>query len=537
LDLKLQPNGSYSVSRPTDTSGRSGEKLVELDEHFREIASYETIGLVDTDGHDSILKPDGGRILIGYEDNPLTGKRDATIQEVDPQGNVVFTWNSNDYVDLELDPVVPDNDPDYAHINSIFIMEDGDILASFRHLSQVLKIAWSDHDGFERGDVVWRLGGRRSDFTFVEDPYPGGPCAQHTASQLDNGNILLFDNGSWDPSGAMCIDPADPSGPTLERNLTRISEYSLDEGSGIARLAWSYVVPNRFALFAGSSLRLANGNTLIGWAAEKKAMATEVSPEGDVLWEIRDAAAATEPPSRPVYFTYRALKFAVPDAIKPTVALMRPRADATYTSGQRVTADFTCTDRGGSTLRSCGGTRHPGGLLDTSTPGTHSFTARATDGAGNVTRVTRTYTVTPRYQPDLAIRKGRGAWVGNDVYGSSLDQRIRQEIRLDGRTARATVRLDNDGKRIDRFVVTGVGGGKKFRVSYFRGTENVTGRVVAGTLRTRWLRPDETVQLRVVVRRLRAADPGDQIAVRVHAVSGERPRIGDSVATVVRATR
>jgi hypothetical protein len=118
-----------------------------------------------------------------------------------------------------------------------------------------------------------------------------------------------------------------------------------------------------------------------------------------------------------------------------------------------------------------------------------------------------------------------------------LDQRVRQQIRRDGRIVRATVRLDNDGLRTDRFAVTGVGGGKKFRVSYFRGTENVTGRVVAGTWRTRWLRPDEAVRLRVVVRRLRSADPGDEIVARVRAVSGARPRFGDAVATVVRATR
>jgi hypothetical protein len=537
LDLKRQPNGSYSVSRPTESEGRTGSAVVELDTTFREIRRHETVDLLDTDGHDSLLQPDGSRILIGYEPNSLTGKVDATIQEVDPQGEVVFTWNSKDHVDLDLDPVVPDTNPDYAHINSVVIMDDGDILASFRHLSQVLKIAWSDHDGFQRGDIVWRLGGRRSDFTFSGDPYPSGPCAQHTASQLPSGNILIFDNGSGGFFNSMCVDPADPGGPTVSRTQTRITEYDVDATSGTATLVWQYLVPGRYAGFAGSAERLPNGNTMIGWAAARAAMATEVSPEGEVLWEIRDAAAATEPPSRPVYFTYRALKFAVPDAIKPTVSLVRPRAGATYTSGQRVRADFTCTDRGGSTLRSCGGTSRPGGLLDTSTPGTHTFTARATDGAGNVARVTRTYSVTPRYQPDLVIRKGQRAWVGSDVYGSFLDQRVRQQIRRDGRIVRATVRLDNDGLRTDRFAVTGVGGGKKFRVSYFRGTENVTGRVVAGTWRTRWLRPDEAVRLRVVVRRLRSADPGDEIVTRVRAVSGARPRFGDAVATVVRATR
>ena len=93
------------------------------------------------------------------------------------------------------------------------IMDDGDVLASFRNLSQVLKIAWTAHDGFAQGEVVWRLGGRRSDFTFVDtdSSFLGGPCAQHAATELPDGHILLYDDGSW-PTVPMCIDPANPPG-------------------------------------------------------------------------------------------------------------------------------------------------------------------------------------------------------------------------------------------------------------------------------------------------------------------------------------
>ena len=82
------------------------------------------------------------------------------IQEVDASGAVVYTWNSAEHMDPAAETTSYAEDPDYAHINSIEVMADGDILASFRHLSAVLKIAWRDHDGYHRGDIVWRLGGR-----------------------------------------------------------------------------------------------------------------------------------------------------------------------------------------------------------------------------------------------------------------------------------------------------------------------------------------------------------------------------------------
>ena len=191
--------GNYLVARsPTPTSGRTGSQIVELDAGFEETGrTFETVGLVDTDQHDVILRPDGSRILLAYEPNSSTGLTDSVIQEVNPQGQVVYTWNTGDHM-VPADETVTPALADYAHINSIQFTASGDILASFRNLSTVLKIAWVDHGGgVDRGDIIWRLGGRSSDFEFVDDPF-GGPCAQHTANELANGHILLFDNGSDD---------------------------------------------------------------------------------------------------------------------------------------------------------------------------------------------------------------------------------------------------------------------------------------------------------------------------------------------------
>ncbi len=79
----------------------------------------------------------------------------------------------------------------------------------------------------------------------------------------------------------------------------------------------------------------------------------------------------------------------------PTVTVSSPSDGATYPAGSLVAAGYTCRDEPtGSGIRSCVGTVADGALLDT-TPGTHTFTVEAEDGAGNVAGVSFTYEVLP----------------------------------------------------------------------------------------------------------------------------------------------
>ena len=66
----------------------------------------------------------------------------------------------------------------------------------------------------------------------------------------------------------------------------------------------------------------------------------------------------------------------------PSATLTTPPEGAVYTQGQSVTADFECSDSGGSGLASCVGTAADGSAVDTSTLGSHDFKVTATDGAG-----------------------------------------------------------------------------------------------------------------------------------------------------------
>jgi YVTN family beta-propeller protein len=86
----------------------------------------------------------------------------------------------------------------------------------------------------------------------------------------------------------------------------------------------------------------------------------------------------------------------------PTVDLRTPADGAQVDQGADVAADYSCADDGGSGLASCTGDVPDGAALDTSTPGTFSFTVVARDGAGNETTVTHSYTVVAK-QPDVAF--------------------------------------------------------------------------------------------------------------------------------------
>lgn len=533
-DLKVAPDGRYSVARPTTTPGRTGEQIVALDPQLRPAASYETVGLTNTDFHDSILDADGDRILVAYEPRPPDRDVfDSVIQEVDADGNVVFEWNTRDHIaDSEtFVHTTPVADP--FHINSIEVMDNGDWLASFRNLSAVLRIARTAHDGYQPGEVIWQLGGASNDFTFVDDP-EAGPCAQHSARELANGHLLLFDNGAqqdanWgQQTGDFCPDPTNPGGRHA-RPHTRVTEYALDEGAMTATLVWSYE-QDSYSVFAGSAQRLPGGDTFIGWAlTNRSAAATEVDAAGEKVWELDNPSG---------YFSYRAWRFPAPDAIDPEADLAVPADGAAFGRDEVVTADFGCTDRGGSNLVTCQGDAVSGAAVDTSTPGPHTFTVSAVDGAGNTTEVSHAYTVAVgSHQPDALVRRNATpAFKGDGIYGTDGAGQSVLLIARGRRAVSAVARVENDGAGPDRIALQGTRATADFQVRYFQGRRNVTAAVKAGTYRTPLLAPGGRHELRVELRPTAASRPGDEHRVVLLAASDGAPTHQDAVAVIARRT-
>jgi hypothetical protein len=101
------------------------------------------------------------------------------IAEVTRAGETVWEWRTWEYLDPEADGISEIQAPRtmWAQGNSVQELPDGDILASFRPTSTVVRIAR------KTGQIVWKLG-------------PPMVAGQHAPTLLANGNILIFDNGT-----------------------------------------------------------------------------------------------------------------------------------------------------------------------------------------------------------------------------------------------------------------------------------------------------------------------------------------------------
>lgn len=181
-----------------------------------------------------------------------------------PGGRLEFMWNTWDH--LDLDDWVLGTPPaectlcDFDHTNSLALDHDGNYLLSARNLSQVVKIDSGT------GAVLWKLGGKSGEFTFVDDP-ENGFSGQHYVRALGKEHLLLYDNGvEHTPQESRAV------------------EYALDVNARTATQVWEFRhQPPLYTPGLGSVQRLRNGNTFIGFGGA--GVATLVGPSGNVIWE------------------------------------------------------------------------------------------------------------------------------------------------------------------------------------------------------------------------------------------------------------
>jgi hypothetical protein len=279
--LQLE-NGNYAafVGTTTGAAEEYGE-YVEFKPSGEIVGTHKATFPLYTDSHELLVTVSGGVIthshLFSYYHKTIDmtaygGPTDATIAghqilRIRPDGVIEYTWDAWDY--FVIDDWI--EEPlgiqtlalaDYDHPNSLDIDHDGHYIASWRHLAEVTKI------NSQTGDIIWRLGGGNNQFTFVNDTF-GDFNGQHSAVILENGNLLLYDNG---------LRHTPPE--------SRAVEYELDTNAMTATQVWEFRHnPAIYTPFVGSVQRLVNGNTVVGFGGA--ALVTEVDPVGSVVWEGR----------------------------------------------------------------------------------------------------------------------------------------------------------------------------------------------------------------------------------------------------------
>jgi len=203
--------------------------------------------------HPEGIVPDeiAARVRGGYPGTEFKGKMGSDVVfEIDRDGNTVWKWVAYEHLDPEIDTLCPlDNRSMWPYINSVWFCRDGNILLSTRYLSQVTKIE------YQTGKVIGRYG-------------RGKISHQHDCRELNNGNILVFDNGvhrhSYGPSYSRSVE-IDPNTDEI------VWEYKADP-------PWVF-----YSAICSGNERLPNGNTVICDAWHGRIF--EVTVEGELVWE------------------------------------------------------------------------------------------------------------------------------------------------------------------------------------------------------------------------------------------------------------
>ena len=275
----LLPNGNLLCRTGPETEtdivkdlGGSSSALVELDWESNVVWSYRNPML----HHDFERLPNGNTLVLlwdampkefssrvkgGYvsEDDPDQMLGDV-IQEITPDGTSVYQWRTEDNFDFDEDVVCPlENRREWGHGNSLNVTPDGDFIVSYRRTNTVGIVDKAT------GAFKWKWG-------------PNEIAHQHHPTWLDNGHILLFDNGAHGRGNG----------------FSRIVEVDTVSNE----ITWQFAgspPPSFYSFNISSAQRLPNGNTLICEGAPGRIF--EVSYNKNIVWEYINPFFALDPRS------------------------------------------------------------------------------------------------------------------------------------------------------------------------------------------------------------------------------------------------
>jgi hypothetical protein len=270
LNFMAQPNGHYAA-RPTTPAPDDLEAWLELDPAGNVTRTLGCAHDLQPRFHDLITQSDGSYWLMCDEVRSMDlssfgGAGNAAImgtalQHISASGTLLFHWSAFDHFSItDLDSADRMGASiNWTHGNSIDLDTDGNLIVSFRNLGELTKI------NSITGAVMWRMGGRRNEFTFTDSPSPAY-ARQHGVRVVGAGSLLLLDNVG---------NPRE----------SRAERYTVNEPARTVRLSHSYgSTPGVVTLIGGSVQSLDGGRTLVTFGTAGRV--EEYDAEGQLMWRI-----------------------------------------------------------------------------------------------------------------------------------------------------------------------------------------------------------------------------------------------------------
>jgi hypothetical protein len=271
LNFMAQPTGTL-VGRLSTEDTTDDDPFVEIDPAGFELRRLRCAEERPLRFHDLLLLADGSYWIMCDESRTMdltsvgggaaVNVTGTTLQHVSQSGTLLFEWSAFDHFEItDADPTVYQAlEVNWTHGNSFDFDTDGNILMAFRSLNEVTKI------DAQTGEVIWRMGGVRNQFTFEGAPDPGF-SRQHNVRAVGPGRLILLDNVG------------------LGIAQSRYERYAVNADTRTATLEQSYAsVPSVLTLIGGSVQAAGPDQYLVSFGTEGKVELFDAS--GVKLWGI-----------------------------------------------------------------------------------------------------------------------------------------------------------------------------------------------------------------------------------------------------------
>ena len=228
FDVELLSNNNILFVLP-------GYGVYEIDRDGDVVWSYLTKKV----SHDADRLPNGNTIFVFGADDQ---KDDAQVTEVNPEGEIVWTWYARDH--FNESPYKDIYNQGWIHTNAVTRLTNGNTLISLRNFSSVVEVD-------PQGSVIRSIG-------------EGILGSVHDPAILPNGNLLATCTAAGETrQGQPCVRAVE-----------------IDPKTG--KIVWQSTRFERESIPVRDANRLPNGNTLITGTTK----IVEVTTEGKIVWQL-----------------------------------------------------------------------------------------------------------------------------------------------------------------------------------------------------------------------------------------------------------